>query len=504
MATHQPKQRGTERSASSPHIKALSSRTGTWRNLLCLSIALFIGYFLFLSFARHENIHSLRIDLGNMDQTVWNVAHGNGFTLTDPMGTAQESRLAIHADFLLILMAPLYFLWSDPRMLLIVQAIALASGAIPLFWLAQKVLKKEWVAYLLSVSYLLYPTVGLNALHDFHATSISTPFLLFAFWYLVDDRPWLFAVFAGLAAMGKEQFWAVTALLGILWIAKKQYRAFGLAVTAVSSVIFYLLFWKFIPSVTPSGQHWALIYLSDYGGNISDIVKSLLLHPVAAIGTAIAPDRLYYYFQLLFPVGFFSLFAPQLLLLTLPNLAINVLSSDTLMRMIDYQYTSGITPWVFVSAVYGWKTFEKFLSRVISARWATAFIALVFFLCTAWSSYLWGEYPYGAKSRFRYFQTRPPEASAILSAAMSIPSRYSVSATNNIGAHFSDREHLYTFPVNAEHADYVVALLGDQYAWPSRKAQSQAVARLLGDPAYTLLVHTGSFYAFRKTGLRTH
>src|SRR5471030_1082211 len=88
---------------------------------LTVLIALYIAYFTFASFLRYDSFFTGRFDLGNMDQTVWNTIHGRIFQLTDPDGTNIISRLSIHADFLLIFISPLYLLWSDPRMLLLLQ-----------------------------------------------------------------------------------------------------------------------------------------------------------------------------------------------------------------------------------------------------------------------------------------------------------------------------------------------------------------------------------------------
>jgi uncharacterized membrane protein len=484
-----------------PKKRNISSDT-LCRWLLIAAILLFSVYFTYDAFLRHDNLHSLRLDLGNMDQTVWNVLHGHGFTLTDPMGLSQISRLSIHADFTLILLAPFYLFWSNPKMLLIIQVIGLACGAIPLFWIARKVLKKSWIALVFAIAYLLYPTVQMNTLHDFHATSLTTTFLLFAFWYYIAERPVWFSIFAILAACGKEQFWLVTAFMGAAWIVKPKFRIFGVISTLFSLVIFYLLFWKFIPAVTPAKQHWALTYLSEYGGSLNDILHNIVFHPQLTFRSAFMSDRLYYYFQLLMPVGFISLASPIPLLLAMPNVAINVLSSSQFMRMIDYQYTSGITPWVFVSAIYGFSAIEKFLRNItVYKKYIQGILAVIIVISTLVCSYSWGELPYGIRSRFWFFHYASPEAPVIKQIAAIIPSKYSVSATNNIGAQFSQRQYLYTYPLNATKADYVVVELGDQYAWPSGDEQQRVLQLLLADDTYELIAHTGSFSALKRRDL---
>lgn len=460
------------------------------RIILGLAVVSFIVLFIFTSFLRHDNYFSLRLDLGNMDQTVWNVLHGHGFTLTDPMGTAQESRLAVHADFMLILLAPFYLIWSNPKMLLIIQTVVLALGAIPIYLLARKVLRSNLLASLFGIAYLLYPTVQLNTLHDFHATSITTTCLLFAYWFFVAENPVWFTVFAVLAALGKEQFWVIVAMMGIAWALKPRLRTFGIVFAVVSAAVATLLFWKFIPSVTPGKHYWALMYLSDYGGSIHEILTAIMKHPTAAIASAFARDRLFYYFQLLAPVSFLSLAAPLTLIYALPNLGINVLSNNTLMRMIDYQYTSGITPWIFISAIYGYDVVSKRVPGWVLNGIVVATVIL--------SVYFWGELPWGRHSRFWFFHTIQPEKSTIDAVVPEIPSKVSVSATNNIGAHFSEREYLYTYPINAQKADYDVILLGDQYAWPSGDEQSRVLQLLLKDKNYLLIAHNDNFYAFKR------
>jgi uncharacterized membrane protein len=150
-----------------------------------------------------------------MDQTVWNVLHGNGFTLTDPNGILQQSRLAVHADFLLIFLAPLYALWSDPKMLLLIQVLVAAAGAIPVYFIAYDVLASRKLGLLFSFLYLWYPPLGRILLHDFHAVALSTTFLLYAFWFIEKKKYVLFLVFAFFAAIGKEQVWITVAMLGM-------------------------------------------------------------------------------------------------------------------------------------------------------------------------------------------------------------------------------------------------------------------------------------------------
>jgi uncharacterized membrane protein len=481
----------------------LKSGKVSLQTILLILAALFIAYFTFVSFSRHDNFYSRRLDLGNMDQTVWNVLHGNGFTLTDPMGERQESRLAVHADFLLILLAPFYLIWSNPKMLLIIQAFIAGLGAFPVYWIAKDRLKSNKLALMLAVAYLLYPPLERKMLHDFHAVALSTTFLLFSYWYMHTKKYIAFIIFGILAALGKEHVWITIGLMGmyIAFIQKKY--LLGILTAVLSFSVFYYLFWVAIPAVTPAGQHFALVYLSEFGDKQNSILKNILVNPLMDLRLLTQPDRLYYYFQLLVPFGFLSLASPLYLIFSAPSLLINALSNNSLMRQIDYQYDSVITPFIFISAIEGYIVIRSRMERWYKGKHPTARVLLNIWVWVAVLSsvYMWGELPLGKSTRFFFFTSSQYEKTAMKRVEQLVDSKATVSVTNNIGSHFSQREFLYNFPIGAETADFSVAHLGDPYAWPSGDAQSEAVRNLLKNDNYELIAQEGTFFAFKKKGI---
>src|SRR5256714_2618574 len=105
--------------------------------LLWAAVAAYATAFAALSVLRHRAFETGRFDLGNMVQAVWSTAHGHLLEVTNLHG-AQISRLAAHVDPILIVFAPLWWIWPSPSLLLTAQALAVALGALPLFWLARK------------------------------------------------------------------------------------------------------------------------------------------------------------------------------------------------------------------------------------------------------------------------------------------------------------------------------------------------------------------------------
>lgn len=468
-------------------------------SVLALLIIVFIAFFSYVSFARHDNFHSRRLDLGNMEQTVWNVVNGNGFSLTDPMGDTNISRLGIHADFLLILIAPLYAVWQDARMLLFLQTVIMGLGAVPVYWLAIDRLKSKPIALLFSMAYLLYPPLQRLTLHDFHAVTLSMTLLLFAYWYLHKKRYGWFVLYAILAGLGKETVWIVVGLMGLYVMWKHKRPGFGGAIALGGFGLFYFLYWYAMPLSAPTKQHFAVAYLSEFGDSQNSIVLGMLRQPWAILSNLIKPDRLTYYAMLLFPLGFLPLISPFTLAFALPDLLINALSSNSLMRQIDYQYTSDITPFLFISAIGGFgKLTSMFSSKHNRSPLKFGHIMICFIACIVISSYMWGEIPLTRTDRYYFFIWEIPSKKELVRVARIVDSSYTVSVTNNIGAHFARRHYLYNFPVNAMNSDYAIALLGDQYAWPSGDEQKKAVDALMHNGEYELIARDGDFYAFKR------
>ena len=86
---------------------------------------------------RHRAFETGRFDLGNMVQAVWFTAHGHPLRVTNLRGE-QVLRLGAHLDPVLMLFAPLWWIWPSPDLLLVAQSTALALGALPVYWLARK------------------------------------------------------------------------------------------------------------------------------------------------------------------------------------------------------------------------------------------------------------------------------------------------------------------------------------------------------------------------------
>ena len=272
-------------------------------------IVLYAIYFVSASFLRHDNFYTGRYDLGNMDQVVWNTINGRIFqTSSDSFdGIGIISRLSAHADFILILFSPFYLIWDNPKMLLLIQTIILAFGAIPLFFIAKKVLKNKNIALTFAFIFLINPAVNFTNLYDFHPVVLATTFLLATFYFLLIRKYALFLLFAILSAITKENVWIIIALLGGYVFTKNIFakgwklKILGMATFIASFSIFYFLASYAIPNARGAG-HFALEYYSEFGESPKEIIKNVAFSPSKVISIILDKDRLGYLYQIFSPL----------------------------------------------------------------------------------------------------------------------------------------------------------------------------------------------------------
>lgn len=460
--------------------------------ILGILIFLYIFYFTTASFQRHDNFFTGRFDLGNMDQTVWNTIHGRIFEFTNPNGTNIVSRLAFHADFILILISPLYLIWSHPKILLLLQSAVLGFGAFFVYKLSLKIIKNKNLSFSLSFAFLVNPLVNYVNLYDFHPVALSTTLLMGAFYFLKTKKYLLFVIFLLLASITKEQVWVITGLFGIYIFLIEKKKLLGAGILIASAVVFYYLISYAIPQAK-GGDHFALSYYSDFGESPAVIIKNILFSPLKTFSVILQEKQLMYLLNIFLPLGFLSVLSPLTLAFAIPDLLINLLSNNPQLHQIYYQYSSSITPFIFISAIYGVSNLKKWFPKISNAIYI--YYIIIFAVLSA---YLAGPLPGTLNPNINMFIKQYPEKKIVENVLSSIPKNLSVSATNNLGSHLSQREKIYTVPVGVDQANMVLFLLNDPFAQPSLEAQKQIAENMKKDKNYLKIFEMGEFIAFKK------
>ncbi len=344
-------------------------------SLVTLLVVAFSTFFIMYLTTRHSVYLTNAEDLGNMDQAIWNTLHGRMLnqTICNTVGDtncyslAGITRFAIHFEPILFPVSLLYVIWPDPRMLQIIQTLVVASGAFPAFWLARLRLRSELAGVGIAALYLLYPAQQFATVSDFHAVTFTAAFLLFTLYFMYTRRSvWLF-VFAVLAMACKEEIPLVIAMFGLWSIIFQQRWRSGLALTLLAcgwAVVSFLI----VPHIfSPSGHSLVASRYASLGHTPLEIARTFLLHPIGVLKEHVFEHSHFFYLRLLLtPAGYLPLLAPWVLVLALPSLAVNLLSSDFNQYSGLYQYNAEIVPVLIFS------TIEAIVLILWLAQWGVA------------------------------------------------------------------------------------------------------------------------------------
>lgn len=446
--------------------------------------AAYAAVFVFAAVLHYEVFKTPYADLGHMVQAIWNTAHGHFLRFTTIRG-GQWNRLGFHADPLLLAFVPLLWIWSSPLLLVVVQALAVSSGALPVFWLARKHLNSSRAGAHFAFAYLLYPATQFNAFtitSSFHAVAIAVPLVLYAIWFLDEDRLVAFSLVALVAFTTKEEIPLAIGCLGIWYAVRRGHRAFGLSTFAIGLAVTLFDFLWLIPHYAPHGADPFLARYRAVGGTPQGMAHKLVTDPLAFVHDVSTVHKAAYLALLLLPFLGLWLLEPLLVLGALPDLAINLLSSERDQTSIPFHWTAGIIPFVVAASIFGAARFKRRAVEV--SMWALAGVA-----CVAIYSPI-----FLAKGDLRAL--RAPVTAAEAKAVRLIPARAPVAATNQLGAHLAERRFVYTFPY-VSRARWIVINAHDS-TYRDAAGLTQVVRNFRRNRAWRTIFASHGVYVLRK------
>ncbi len=468
--------------------------------LLWSAVLLYALYFAWLTLTRYAAFESRAFDMGNLNQAIWNTAHGNWFRQTNQPGAI--SRLALHVEPIILALAALYRAWPGPPFLLVLQAVIVALGAVPLYYLTMREVRSAWLALLLGAAWLAMPAIQAANWNEFHPVTLAPTFLIAAFYFLRTKRIGWYALFALLAALCKEEIGLLIFMLGLYALLAQKLTRVGVATMALG------LGWSLVAVLGIQGHFGGNIHWGRYdylGSGPAAMVATLITQPGVVWAQLQAANALGYLFQLLLPVGFVALLAPEVLLLALPSLALNLLADFTPMHQVDWlMYAAPIAPFIALAAVMGTARLMRWLRRDAmgdaartAAPWVVA--ALVLF-CATLAQILYGYFP-GAPHFNLYAITDHHRAAAPIIAALD-PAAV-VSAQDKLNPHTSRRRTSLVFPTltadDATQADTVfVDVTGP--AWPQHPNDLRASITRLLDEGWGVAVADNGYLLLSATG----
>ncbi len=502
----------------------------TYKILLWLSIIAYIVYFSLFSILRYRTLYASYFDLGIMHQTVFNtyksIQTGDWsrfLELTDPFGSDQIKRMAIHNDILLAPIALLYFIHSGPETLLILQSVVLGLGAWAVFLIAMRVLERkkyhEVLSFVCAFAYLMYTPMQRANIFDFHAVALATSLLLFMYYFWLVEKYALSFLFFLLSIAAKEQISLIALFFGVYvlylylrgdrhvergWRSQNGHLGgekgllggisvnlyFPLLIIGISALWFFISMKLIIPYFRGAG-HFALKYYGDFGDSPIGVIIGILTNPYSISKYVFHNDTARYFLFLLGPLAFLPLLSPILLLIALPEFAINLLSDSWNMRNIIFHYTSAIQPFVFIAAIYGVKKITEFLHP----RYVIILIlgtSLIF-------SFVKSPLPYSWEKNMHPFFYPQEESSDVAQWSNILQNeQLNIASTGQLAPFFTSRRYYYFFGSDYGLADYVLIRRNEVYNYPEKEELIPVYEALRNDTEFKLIYKKNQLEIYKK------
>jgi uncharacterized membrane protein len=351
-------------SSAAPATAAPVARWG--RAVVLVLAAVYAALFSWLCVEKYRYYLYNDFDLAIFAHALDGVLHGSLFESIRGMNW-----LGDHSSLILFPLAPLYAPFRDARMLLVLQSVALAAGAWPVYRLARNELEREWAAVCCAALYLMYPALQYSNLFEFHPETLATPALLFALQFMRAGRVVPGLIAAGVALLTREDAALVTLMTSAYALLLRRpggrRAALGLAAMAVGSLV--ATYGVLRPLFNAGGAQYGWLYV-DWGRTPAEVVAHLLRDPGGAfMALFTSPESAFettvkqqYYLHMLFPLAFLPLLSPVTLLLSAPIVLGHFLTWRYQQHSIVYHYTALVTPFTVCAAVVGLRNLSNWFA----------------------------------------------------------------------------------------------------------------------------------------------
>ncbi len=458
-------------------------------------ILAYVAFFGIFTALRHYQFQTQAWDMGIFDQLFWNTTHGQFM-----QSSLEEipDHFGIHFSPTLLLLMPGYAVFPSPYYLLLMQTIALALGAWPLYLLARKKLSEPF-PLVIAAAYLLYPPLHWVNNFDFHEIAFFIPLAIAGFYFLEEKKFIPASVFLALAAGTKEDAILVVVFFGIYSLLRawqknnKAELKIGISIILLSTLYFLLATKVIMPAF--GGGLLRLDRYHELGATTSEIARNLITNPELPISLVFQAQKMKYISWLFLPAAFLPFFSWPSLFLILPGILENVLTNFPSQFSGHYQYDAVIIPGLFIGMIFGIEFLSKkwFVGKENLLQKTVLAAAFIGFLLRSPVSPLFFPLDLFSKN---------PQREAIGELLAKVPASASVSATTSFVPHLTNRSEIFiigTEPYRTE----AVLLDGADLSGFADEAQFQNYAdSYMNSGNYTYEEIGGRYFIFKSKALQ--
>ncbi len=447
----------------------------------------FLGSFFILllsSLSRHFLFQSNALDLGWFDQAVYLISQGK----SPIVSFSGFHILGDHAAFIYYFIALFYKIYPSIIWLLIIQAIALSIGVIPLYQLSLQAGLKQSQAVNIMWVYLLYPLIFNVNLFDFHSEVIALPALLWAVYTARCQHLWGFIGSVIVVLSCKAVLSLTVSAMGLWLFFFEKKRVLGLLALGLGT--FWFLFSTQVIIPLFSGAEAAAVNRYEFlGHSVLEIMTNVILKPQIILSHLFTGANLEYLVFLLIPLiwGLSPRYLSPLIA-ALPALGLNLITEYRPQKDLVHQYSLPILPFLLLIVIVTIANQKAWLKQ-------------------RWQILLWATIAFLAFAKYGYFTSRYLEQidtlSAMREAVNLVSPQESVLTTAQIAPHLTHRSLIHIAikdqtPFNLN--QYQVILLNQKYpSWPdSEQTVRDLVQQLQSLDSFDLPYQKDDVFLFRQ------
>lgn len=304
---------------------------------LGLVLAGIAALYLSHSLLRFRNFEALGYDLGIFDQAVR--AYSQFQAPISPIKGDDFHLLGDHFHPIIVALAPLYWIWDDPRVLNIALIALLISAAIPVYLVV-----RGWFSHLVGVlaaaAMLLWWPFQAFINWDFHEIAFAVPIIGWVIWCMERQRPWTAVILSSALLLVREDMGATCAAIAVV-LALKRYWAPAAVLFVTGLVGLWLAVGVVIPYFAPAGEfgYWDYTAL---GPTASAGLLFLLTQPWNALPLLVDhPLKIALLVAHLLPLWFLPLLSPYTLI-GLPMLLSRLFNDRLTVWGLVYHYDAAL------------------------------------------------------------------------------------------------------------------------------------------------------------------
>lgn len=405
-------------------------------------------------------------DQGIFNQVFWNNLHGRWFesslSSTESVAVMQGEvpdvsyrRLGQHFTPALLLWLPWYALFSSPAGLSVLQVTLVTIAGLVLYALARHYHPPQLSA-LITVSYYGAIAVISPTLANFHDIS-QIPLYIFGLLLAIEKRQWVWvAILAILTLAVREDSGVVLFSIGFYFLVSRRLPWLGLGLCGLSLGYMLALTNLIMPLFSQDVSQRFMIeefgqFVNDQEASTLEVIWGILSNPWRLLVEIVTPPgkTLRYLLGQWVPLAFVPVISPSAWALTSFNMLKVLIQKQNITALsLNLRYAMTFVPGLFYGAILWWSAHPDRYNQKFRRFWIACIGLSLFFTVTANPN---RALSWAIPDSFQpWVYVSPPRqwqhSGAIRSLLDQVPADASITATDHIVSHVSNRREVLRFP----------------------------------------------------------